>query len=468
MMNRNIDVFFHKLLEVMDVGVHAINERGQTIIYNKKMAEIEGMTKADIMNKDLLEVFAFQSEDESTLIQALTKGIVKKNVKQTYFNHRGKQITTINDTFPLYDHDNRIIGAIEVAKDITKLESLIRDNILRQNGDTKYTFNSIIGKSEIMSEVIETSKRVTRTSSSILIIGETGTGKELFAQSIHNGSQRSSKPFISQNCAALPDSLIEGLLFGTKKGAFTGAIERPGLFEQAEGGTLLLDEINSLNPTLQAKLLRAIQEKTIRRVGDTKDKKIDVRIIATINEDPIDAIASNKLRKDLYYRLSVVSLFIPPLRERKEDIHLLIEAFIEKYNTLFDLKVNKVHEEVLSYLLDYDWPGNVRELEHVIEGAMNFIDHEEVIQFAHLPLQFRKKPLFKDPTPDERNTLIKYDDQNEEDVTSLADYMASVEKKYIMKVLEQHDFNISKAATSLHISRQSLQYRLKKYRQKNN
>src|SRR6185312_2560684 len=148
----------------------------------------------------------------------------------------------------------------------------------------------IIGSSDQIKNVIEASKRATRTSSSVLIVGDTGTGKELFAQSIHNGSNRSSKPFISQNCAAFPDSLIEGLLFGTKKGAFTGAIERPGLFEQAEGGTLLLDEINSLNPALQAKLLRSIQEKTVRRVGDTKDKKVDVRIIATMNEDPIDAI----------------------------------------------------------------------------------------------------------------------------------------------------------------------------------
>lgn len=253
------------------------------------------------------------------------------------------------------DQKQNIIGAIEVAKDITNLERIIKDNILNK-GDTKYTFDSIIGTSENFLEVIEKSKRSTRTASSILIVGN-GHRKELFAQSIHNGSSRSTQPFISQNCAALPDSLIEGILFGTKKGAFTGSIERPGLFEQAQGGTILLDEINSLNPNMQAKLLRALQERTIRRVGDTKDKKIDVRVIATINEDPIDAISNDHLRKDLYYRLSVVSLFIPPLRERKEDIPLLAQSFIEKFNALFELNIEGISEEVYSLFMITTGPG---------------------------------------------------------------------------------------------------------------
>ena len=306
------------------------------------------------------------------------------------------------------DQNQNIIGAIEVAKDITNLERIIKDNILNK-GDTKYTFDSIIGTSENFLEVIEKSKRSTRTASSILIVGETGTGKELFAQSIHNGSSRSTQPFISQNCAALPDSLIEGILFGTKKGAFTGSIEGTGLFEQAQGGTILLDEINSLNPNMQAKLLRALQERTIRRVGDTKDKKIDVRVIATINKDPIDAISNDHLRKDLYYRLSVVSLFIPPLRERKEDIPLLAQSFIEKFNALFELNIEGISEEVYSLFYDYDWPGNVRELEHIIEGAMNLMEPGDTrIAITHLPTLFRKKAHWEDIHPEKERDSCKW------------------------------------------------------------
>jgi arginine utilization regulatory protein len=455
---------YQKILDEINVGIHAIDQTGKTIIYNRKMAEIEGMDISDVIDKNVLDVFTFQNDDDSTLVQALKQGIATKNAKQTYFNNKGKEITTVNDTFPVKD-DSGIIAAIEIAKDITKIERLIRENV-RKKLDTKYTFESIIGKSQAIKEVIETSKRATRTSSTVLIIGETGTGKELFAQSIHNGSKRSSKPLISQNCAALPDNLIEALLFGTTKGAFTGAVERPGLFEQAEGGTLLLDEINSLNPSLQAKLLRAIQEKSIRRIGDTKDKKIDVRIIATINEDPIDAISKGRLRKDLYYRLSVVSIFIPPLRERKEDIPLLVNAFVEKYNQLFGMNVKGVSDDVLELFLDYDWPGNVRELEHVIEGAMNLIEHEETITYSHLPFPFRKKSILKEENPLSPSDRLDMS-ANRSKIKPLSNFVEEAEKFYIEKVLKWHDNNITKTAKSLGISRQSLQYRLRKYQLKN-
>lgn len=256
---------------------------------------------------------------------------------------------------------------------------------------TKFTFDHIIGDSKAIQSIITEGKRVIRTSSSILLVGETGTGKELFAQSIHNESQRSTKPFISQNCAAIPDTLMESLLFGTNRGAFTGAIDKSGLFEEANGGTLLLDEINSLSPALQAKLLRAIQEKTIRRIGGTQEKEIDVRIIATINEDPLEAITHNRLREDLYYRLSVVTLCLPPLRERKEDIPALVQHFIEKYNIQFGLSVTDVDVHVREFLYAYDWPGNVRELEHIIEGSMNLVEDENIITAFHLPTRFRER-----------------------------------------------------------------------------
>lgn len=451
---------FQRILDEIDVGVHVVNEEGRTTFYNKKMAQIEGMDYEDVLDKNLLDVFSFNQDEDSTLLQALKNGSKIKNAKQTYFNNKGQEITTINNTFPIMENGEQI-GAMEIARDVTKLEKLIREN-MNKRGDTRYTFDSIIGSSDEINEVIEASKRATRTSSSVLIIGETGTGKELFAQSIHNGSSRSSKPFISQNCAALPDSLIEGLLFGTKKGAFTGSIERPGLFEQANGGTLLLDEINSLNPSLQAKLLRVLQEKTVRRVGDTKDRTVDVRIIATINEDPIDAISEDRLRKDLYYRLSVVSLFIPPLRKRRKDIRDLAQFFIEKYNQLFGMNVAEIDEEVMSKFEQYDWPGNVRELEHIIEGAMNLIDQEETISYVHLPLHFRNKPQFKEE-PNETGHLEDLLIQKNKPIKSLEQYIQEAETYYLKKVLKHHGNNITQAAKSLCMSRQNLQYRLRKY-----
>lgn len=461
--NNNLEqltAIYETIVNEIDVGVHVINESGKTIIYNNKMMQIESLTKEDVLNQDFLDVFMFEGEQRSTLLEALYKEEETKNVKQTYFTKNGKEITTINNTFPIY-YNKKVIGAIEIAKDVTKLENLMKNN-LQLKTNTRFTFDSLIGKSKAFREVIEIAKRATRTPSSVLVIGETGTGKELFAQSIHNGSH-SSGPFISQNCAAMPDSLIESILFGTKKGAFTGATERIGLFEQAEGGTLLLDEINSLSPVLQAKLLRAIQEKSIRRVGDTVDRKVNVRIISTINEDPIEAIANNHLRKDLYYRLSVVSLFIPSLKERKEDIHLLTDHFIQKYNHLFQMEVNNISNEVLQIFLDYDWPGNVRELEHVIESSMNILMGETIINVDHLPYNFRNKST---KISQQELPIIHVQDEKFENssmpIQHLKDYLLKAEEYYIQRVLEKNKYRKTAAAKELGLSRQALQYRIKR------
>jgi arginine utilization regulatory protein len=451
---------YKHILDKIDVGIHAVNEEGKTIIYNKKMRDIEGMSVEDVLDKNLLEVFSFDENSNSTLLEALRKGKSIRNAKQTYYNNKGQEITTINDTFP-YMEGKAKMGAIEIARDVTRYERLVREN-LHKKSVTRYSFESIIGSSPELQEVIDASKRAARTASSVLITGETGTGKELFAQSIHNGSPRSAKPFISQNCAALPDSLIEGLLFGTRKGAFTGAIEREGLFEQADGGTLLLDEINSLNIVLQAKLLRVIQEKTVRRVGDTRDVPIDVRIIATINEDPVNAIAQGRLRKDLYYRLSVVSLFVPPLRERQADIKELAGFFIEKYNSLFGMNVKRIHDDVLQLFYYYDWPGNVRELEHIIEGSMNLMEHEDAMSYNHLPIQFRNKPqvsAVKEPIPKGDDLLV----QKGKPIKPFDEYMMEAETYYLKKALQHHGFNITQTAEALGMSRQNLQYRIRKW-----
>jgi arginine utilization regulatory protein len=450
------------LLNEIDVGVHVINEAGKTIIYNKKMMDIESLTTEDVFEKDFLEVFAFEDGQRSTLLDALFKEIEFKNRKQTYFTNNGKAITTINNTFPIYESEGKkVIGAIEIAKDVTKIENLIRNSI-KLKGDTRFTFESLIGKSNVIKEVIDIAKRATRTPSSVLIVGETGTGKELFAQGMHNGSEHSSGPFISQNCAALPDTLIESSFFGTKKGAFTGATDQMGLFEQAEGGTLLLDEINSLSPMLQAKLLRAIQEKSIRRIGDNVNRKVNVRIIATINEDPIEAIANNRLRKDLYYRLSVVSLFIPPLRNRKEDIRLLVKHFIDKYNHIFQMDVTDISIAVLQIFESCDWAGNVRELEHVIEASMNVIIEETIIDISHLPYHFRKKSSLMSPLESSIESI--HDSNNEKSNAvpngNLKDFLLKAEKYYIKDALEKNKNHKTKTAHELGLSRQTLNYRI--------
>ncbi|OLP65270.1 Arginine utilization regulatory protein RocR [Bacillus pumilus] len=463
---KEIDLY-KKMLDLIDVGVHAIDENGNTVVYNKKMMEIESLKRADVLHKNVLDLFVFQDEMHSTLVQALRNGKQTVHAKQTYHNYNGKEITTINHTYPLV-RDGLIQGAVEISNDVTKLERLIHHN-MKNKGNTRFTFDSIIGESPAFLEVIEHAKRATRTSSYVLIVGETGTGKELFAQSIHHGSSRSSAPFITQNCAALPDNLIESLLFGTQRGAFTGATDQPGLFEQAQGGTLLLDEINSLNPALQAKLLRVLQEKCVRRLGSTKEIAIDVRVIANMNEDPVDAIAGGRMRKDLFYRLGIVTLFIPPLAERKEDIPMFVAHFIQKYNELFHMNVKAANDEVLALFHSYDWPGNVRELEHVIEAGMNMMMDEAYLSLQHLPYHFRFKhgesrPATKIPVIPLQHTAATntFTYTNLEDSVDFQTDMERFEKQYIVHYLEKMDDNISKTARLLGMSRQSLQYRMKK------
>ncbi|MCZ8518454.1 MULTISPECIES: sigma-54 interaction domain-containing protein [Paenibacillus] len=379
--------YYKQAIDHINEGVHVVDRHGRSVLYNRKMTELEAMEEGDVLGKSLESVFQFPGGQESTLLQAVRSGRPTLNVRQTYFNQKGKKITTLNNTYPITENGT-LIGAIEIANDVTKMERLVRENLLRQQtGNGLYTFEGIIGRSEALLRVIQYAQRAARTASSVLVVGETGTGKELFVQGIHQASARSGGPFISQNCAALPEDLVEGLLFGTTKGAYTGAVERPGLFEQAENGTLFLDEINSLAMPLQAKLLRVLQERSFRRLGDTRERTMNVRILAAMNEHPDTAIDEGRLREDLYYRLGVVTLLLPTLRERREDIAPLVRHFIGKYNDLFQMQVEGISEEVEAFFLSHSWPGNVRELQHTIEGAMNLLIDETVIEMAHLPIR---------------------------------------------------------------------------------
>ena len=271
---------------------------------------------------------------------------------QTYYNNKGQRITTLNSTIPLWNGEE-FIGVLEVAKDVTRLEDLalkvvdLQQRLYKRNKGmeeqaTLYNFKDIVGNSPALRQPLEIARRAARTSSPVLIYGETGTGKELVAQSIHQLSGRRNKPFIAQNCAALPGTLLEGILFGTVKGSFTGAIDRPGLIEQADGGTLLLDEINSMDIDLQAKLLRVLQEHKVRRVGGLKEIKVDVRIIATTNTQPKVAVSQGSIRQDLYYRLAVVIINLPP-EPAPGGYSPALQALCRQISRKFDMAIHRGH-----------------------------------------------------------------------------------------------------------------------------
>lgn len=459
------DIVLQNILHHTDLGIHVINKDRKTMIYNEIMAELEGLESNLVLNKNILDIFPSLDEESSTLINVMKTGQPILNRTQTYLNYKGQKITTINSTLPLI-YKGETVGALEVAENVTHIKRLSDQLIDLQNelntnkneakdGIIKrYTFLDIIGNNIGIKTAIDIGRRASKTSSSVLIYGETGSGKELFAQSIHYEGNRKNKPFIAQNCAAIPDSLLEGILFGTEKGGFTGAVSRPGIFEQAHEGTLMLDEINSMPLPLQAKLLRVLQEGYIRRVGGIKDIPVDVKIIATTNENPLESIKNGTLRKDLYYRLNVIYINIPPLRKRLDDITLLCDFFIKKYNKALEKNVWMISEEMIEKFKNYSWPGNVRELENAIESAMNYIlEDEHVLKKEHF---VSNAQIFGN-----KNLIL---DKEIDTSKSLPDLIEEIEKKLILDTLKSFNFNISKAAKKLGIKRQTLQHKIKKYK----
>lgn len=451
------------LIKYVGEGIHVIDNEGKTIIYNNSMEELEGLGSDEVIGRKLLEVFPSLDENTSTLCRTLKSGEFISDRYQSYINKKGHNITAVNTTIPIIK-EGKVLGAVEVSKDFTKVKELydriikLTDTEQKSIGDKALvSFDSIIGCSPRFLRVIDTAKKASKSNSSLLIYGETGTGKEVLTKCIHNASVRKNGPFIAVNCAALPENLLEGILFGTVKGGFTGAINRPGLFEQAEGGTILLDEINSMSVELQAKLLRVLQEGYVTRLGDIKNIKLDVKVIATTNEDPYTAIINARLRKDLYYRLSVINITIPPLRDRKEDIPLFIKEFIRKYNLEFGKDVWDVSKDVYEAFMSYNWPGNVRELKNYIEGSMNMVSGH-VLAVNHFSLQVQEQ-LFGD----HRNVFIA-GDKNEYDFDqTLDEYLENVERNILKTTLLKCENNISEASRLLKIKRQTLQHKMKKY-----
>ena len=327
-----------------------------------------------------------------------------------------------------------------MLKRIVEHQQLITENILlRKRLTEQYEFGDIIGKSGAMQQVFEMVRVVSKTNATVLITGETGTGKELIARAIHSNSPQRYGPFVAASCGALPDTLLESELFGYEKGAFTGADRmKKGRFELAHGGTLFLDEIGDISVKTQIKLLRVLQERTLTRLGGTGTIEIDVRLIAATNRDLAAATRTGSFRSDLYYRLNVVSIHLPPLRERKEDIPLLAAHFINKYNIEFNKKFDRVERKALELMTDYQWPGNVRELENVIERAL-VIDQGPEVKARHLPFCSVDGPASEEPLS-----------------------LDEVEKLHIEKMLTRHNWNIAKTARLLNIDRTTLHKKIKR------
>ncbi|MBI3584119.1 MAG: sigma-54-dependent Fis family transcriptional regulator [Nitrospinae bacterium] len=342
---------------------------------------------------------------------------------------------------------NELLVVLNKAVEKTKL--LNENTRLREQLEDRFKIENIIGKDGKMQEVLKIIKKVSNSNSTVLIFGESGTGKELAAKAIHHNSPRRDKPFMDINCAAIPETLLESELFGYEKGAFTGASTRKmGLFESANGGTLFLDEIGDMGIGLQARLLRAIQEREIRRIGGKDNIKIDVRIISATNKNIEGEIKEGRFREDLYYRLNVIAFRIPPLRERMGDLPELVSFFISKYNKSLGKKINGISDNALNLLINYSWPGNVRQLESVIERAVLLTDGA-VIGTDTLPPEIFNKPI----------QIGKIDFDIPNDGISFEE----LEREVLLKTMRKSNWVIAKSAQLLGMSYRTLQYRLNKF-----
>ena len=324
---------------------------------------------------------------------------------------------------------------------------------LKKQLQEKYSFKNIISVSSKMRNVFERMQRICETNATVLIQGESGTGKELIVKAIHYHGQRRERPLVAINCGAIPINLLESEFFGHEKGAFTDAKERKiGKFEQADGGTLFLDEVGELPLDAQVKLLRVLDERKINRIGGRKSIPVDVRFIVATNKDLQEEVKKETFRLDLFYRLNIFTITVPPMRERKEDIPLLVEHFIDKYNKQLGLKIKSISKSAMSNLQDYNWPGNVRDLENAVQSAM-IVAQDEIIQSENLPLRIRGYPELTDETDLKKTGLEEYTKQ----------LSMKIEKELIVKTLEECHNNRTNTANLLKISRKTLFNKMKNY-----
>jgi transcriptional regulator of aroF, aroG, tyrA and aromatic amino acid transport len=345
-------------------GIISIDLEKRITQYNSTAEKIVRLPAADVLGQNFEDIFP----SDSPLLTTLEHGIPYNNREIVLEKTKSHYLSSGR---PIIDKQKRIIGAVTIIKDI----SAVRELVYTVTGQRQITFDEIMFTSQAMRKIITLAKSIARGESTVLIRGETGTGKELIARALHAASVRHNKIFVPLNCAAIPDALLESELFGYEDGAFTGAVKggKHGLFEFASGGTIFLDEIGEIPSHLQAKLLRVLQEGKVRRIGSTREISVNIRILAATNRDLEKMITSGSFREDLYYRLNVIPLFIPPLRERREDIPLLARFFLQRCSSRLHKEVTTIDQNALEKLINYPWPGNIRELENVIERAVNIV-----------------------------------------------------------------------------------------------
>lgn len=464
--NSDIKIYaLENIIARINDGIVASDFDGKVVIYNKAMEILEDKNSDDMLGHFLWDAYGYGEEEDSEHRSVFHSGeaLINKYSAHSFSNGIPKYVSY--STYPILK-DGEKVGVYTISKNETKLHNLLSETIdlkrqfnkeqdekkMYNSNGTSFTFSGIIGTSDHMNKLIKESQAIAWLDNNILIVGETGSGKEVFAQSIHNYGKRSNEPFIGINCSAIPENLLESILFGTVKGAFTGALDHSGLFEEAKGGTLFLDELNSMPISMQTKLLRVLQERIVRPVGGNTTYTINCRIISAMNEEPQDLIKNDRLREDLYYRVAGFNLFIPPLRERKVDIFDLSDSFISIHNKSMVKNVVGISKELKNLMGNYSWPGNVRELQHFIENLMVRVDEdEEYLRINHIPEYLKDKIM--------SSRAIEMIAEEKE---SLPTTLNSVERKIILEALDKNKWNISKTSKELGIIRQSLLYRIKK------
>jgi len=437
------DRFFHVILNSIADGVFTTDNEGKITFINKAGEEITGFSSKEAIGRYCFDVFrADICQTRCALRETLNTKREITNLPVTILNKEGRKVPISISTAVLKDERGQMIGGVETFRDLSAIEELKKELA------EKYTLGDIISKNHLMHDIFNILPNVAESDSTVLLQGASGTGKELFAKAIHHLSRRKTKPFVKVNCGALPDTLLESELFGYVKGAFTDAKkDKPGRFAVANGGTLFLDEVGDMSPSLQVKLLRVLQEKEYEPLGSASPRKTDVRIIAATNQDLSKMMKEGKFREDLFYRLNVVKIELPPLSKRREDIPLLIDAFIQKFNAKTGKQIIGVSEEALRLLLKYDYPGNIRELENIIEHAF-VLSRGERIDVDCLPKEITAEQLgiaFSLP----------YDDKNP---------LEQAEAKVIEQALKKFGGDRTKAARELAVARTTLWRKIKKYR----
>ncbi len=462
----NID--FLSVLNRLDDGVIIADINGTILFYNKTQAKIDGLSPRDVIGLKATDIYELNNHT-SLIMQVIHQHSAIKNQAFFYRTCSGKVANTITSVYPLFT-EGTINGVLCLVKDYELLQKSKPPSANECRSDlgngTQYTFADLIGSGADFMRVKDMAQKAAASTSPIMIQGETGTGKELFAQSIHNHSPRRQEKYVAVNCAAIPHDLLEGMLFGTTRGAFTGAMDKPGLFESAHGGTLFLDELLVMPVELQAKLLRVLQEKQVRRVGSVRETPVDVKIISSVNRDTRIAIREKQLRTDLFYRLGVVIVKLPPLRERLDNMEDLVTHFLEKINGRLGTHVKQISREVFELFTAYQWPGNIRELEHLIEGAMNMAGQEEILGLEHFTpgLDSLEKIELEYWDPPGRPSQKQETPAGKNSPPGLASIQADQEKKAVENALSTSRGNVSQAAKKLGISRQLLHYKIKKYK----